>query len=180
LITLSNEQRRILVEAARAAVVATVAGTALPRLALAGLPTSSGVFVTVRIGGTLRGCLGTLDDDCILDQEVVRCAAEAASVDPRFPPVTPAELDTLTLDISVLGPLERIDPHAPAAFVIGKHGLVVEKGRSRGLLLPQVAVEWAWTPERFLQQTCIKAGLSPHAWRVDARVYRFSADVFGD
>jgi AmmeMemoRadiSam system protein A len=116
----------------------------------------------------------------MLDQEVVRCAAEAASVDPRFPPVTPAELDTLTLDISVLGPLERIDPRAPAAFVIGKHGLVVEKGRARGLLLPQVAVEWAWTPERFLQQTCIKAGLSPHAWRADARVYRFSADVFGD
>ena len=177
---ITNDQRRTLVEAARAAIVATVTGRPLQRLTLDGLPTSSGVFVTVRIAGALRGCLGTLDDECRLDREIVRCAAEAASVDPRFPPVTAEELETLAIDISVLGPLEPIDPQEPGAFVIGQHGLVVEKGRSRGLLLPQVAVEWSWTPEKFLQQTCIKAGLSPHAWRSEASVYRFSADVFGD
>ena len=178
--TLSNDQRRNVVEAARAAIVAKVAGLATPRVTLEGLPTSSGVFVTVKIDGALRGCLGTLDHECRLAEEVVRCAAEAASVDPRFSPVTPEELDALKVDVSVLGPLERIDPHEPGAIVIGEHGLVVEKGRSRGLLLPQVAVEWSWTPEKFLQQTSIKAGLSPHAWRSDAAVYRFSADVFGD
>jgi AmmeMemoRadiSam system protein A len=177
---LTDTQRRSLVETARAAIVAKVAGHVGARMKLDALPTSSGVFVTVRISGQLRGCLGTLDDDCKLDEEVVRCAAEAASVDPRFPAVTPEELDALSIEVSVLGPLERVDPHQTGAFVIGEHGLVVEKGRSRGLLLPQVAVEWSWTPEKFLQQTCIKAGLSPHAWRSDVAVYRFTADVFSD
>jgi AmmeMemoRadiSam system protein A len=178
--TLTDTERRSLIEAARAAVVSTVGGREGPRRSLDPLPTSSGVFVTVRVNGELRGCLGTLAVECQLAEETVRCATEAASVDPRFTPVMPDELAALSIEISVLGPLERIDPHDPAAFVVGTHGLVVERGRLRGLLLPQVAVEWNWTPEKFLQQTCVKAGLSPHAWRSDVAVYRFSADVFGD
>jgi AmmeMemoRadiSam system protein A len=178
--TLTDTQRRSLLEAARAAIVRTVGGVERSRPALDTLPTSSGVFVTVRVNGELRGCLGTLAVECQLAEETERCAEEAATVDPRFPPVTPDELAALSIEVSVLGPLERIDPHEAAAIVIGTHGLVVERGRSRGLLLPQVAVEWSWTVEKFLQQTCVKAGLSPHAWRADAAVYRFSADVFGD
>ena len=68
----------------------------------------------------------------------------------------------------------------PDAFTIGVHGLVVEQGLHRGLLLPQVATEWGWTREQFLRQTCVKAGLPPDAWRNGARVFRFAAEVFGD
>jgi uncharacterized protein (TIGR00296 family) len=80
----------------------------------------------------------------------------------------------------VLGPLEPIDPHDPAAIEIGRHGLVVEQGWRRGLLLPQVATEWGWDRETFLAHTCAKAGLPHDCWRTGARVFRFAADVFGD
>ena len=86
---------------------------------------------------------------------------------------------TCTVELSVLGPFERIEP-APDRFTIGVHGLMVEQGANRGVLLPQVATEWGWTPEQFLRQTCIKAGLPADAWQRDADVYRFSAEVFGD
>ena len=103
-----------------------------------------------------------------LAAEVARCAADSASEDPRFPPVAVDELPDLALEISVLGPLEAIDPR-PGAFTIGGHGLVVEQGPRRGLLLPQVATEWGWDAEQFLRQTCVKAGLPPDAWRHGAR-----------
>jgi AmmeMemoRadiSam system protein A len=148
--------------------------------ALGSEPDASGVFVTLKLRGELRGCLGTLECQRSLSDEVSRCAAQSASEDPRFPPVTPAELPELALEISVLGPLEPIDPHQPDAFTIGQHGLVVEQRSRRGLLLPQVAVEWGWTPEQFLRQTCVKAGLPADAWRQEARVYRFDAEVFGE
>ena len=67
----------------------------------------------------------------------------------------------------------------PDAFSVGEHGLVVEEGGRRGLLLPQVATEWGWTAEQFLRQTCVKAGLPPDAWRRGARLFRFEAEVFG-
>jgi uncharacterized protein (TIGR00296 family) len=112
-------------------------------------------------------------------EEVARVAISAAREDPRFEPVRPAELDDLDVEVSVLGPLEAIDPGDAGAIEIGRHGLVVEQGPRRGLLLPQVATEWGWGPEEFLSQTCAKAGLPPDAWRRGARVYRFAADVFG-
>ena len=80
----------------------------------------------------------------------------------------------------MLGPLEAIDPRDAGAIDIGRHGLVVEQGDRRGLLLPQVAPEWGWGREEFLAQTCKKAGLPPDAWKRGATVYRFGADVFGD
>jgi uncharacterized protein len=80
----------------------------------------------------------------------------------------------------VLGPLEKIDPADPEAIEIGRHGLVVERGSRRGLLLPQVAPEWGWDREEFLAHTCRKAGLPMDAWRRGADIYRFAADVFGD
>ena len=105
---------------------------------------------------------------------------EDVTEDPRFAAVTPDEAPGLSIEISVLGPLEPIDPHAPGAVVVGRHGLVVEQQDHRGLLLPQVASERGWTVEEFLRQTSIKAGLPPDAWRRDATVSRFTADVFGD
>jgi AmmeMemoRadiSam system protein A len=176
---LSDDERRSLLSIARASVVARVDGRHAPSVEKVDLPGASGVFVTVKYRGGLRGCLGTLQCQD-LASDIARCAEDAASRDPRFSPVTPAELPDLTLDISVLGPLELIDPRLPDAITIGDHGLVVEQGRSRGLLLPQVAVEQRWTREQFLRQTCIKANLPPDAWEQGARVYRFDAEVFGD
>ena len=93
--------------------------------------------------------------------------------------MTADEAPRVSIEISVLGPLEPIDPATHGAVVVGRDGLVVEQGRRRGLLLPQVASERGWTAEEFLRQTSIKAGLAPDAWRT-ATVSRFSADVFGD
>ena len=176
---LTAAQRADLLALARRAVVARVAGGPPVRPDAMDLPPASGVFVTIKRGGVLRGCLGTLEIDGRLEADVARCAADSASEDPRFAAVGRDELPDLRLELSVLGPLERIDP-SPDAFTIGVHGLVVEQGHRRGLLLPQVATEWAWTPEQFLRQTCVKAGLPPDAWQRGATVYRFDAEVFGD
>jgi AmmeMemoRadiSam system protein A len=139
-----------------------------------------GVFVTIKRDGQLRGCLGTLDELVHLGREVARCAADAATRDPRFAPVTLQELADLSVEVSVLGPLEQIDPTLPDAITLGRHGLVVVRGRRRGVLLPQVAIEWKWSVEQFLRHTCLKAELPADAWRHGALVYRFAADVFGD
>lgn len=143
-------------------------------------PEAQGTFVTIKRDGELRGCLGTLQCRATLDAEVARCAADAASRDPRFPPVLSTELQSLSIEVSVLGPLEEIDPHQPGAIVVGRHGLVAEQGHRRGLLLPQVASERGWTVDQFLAHTCVKAGLRPDAWLNAARIYRFDAIVFGD
>jgi uncharacterized protein len=181
---LTPDQKQHLIEVARRAVTGRVTDAARSgrehQTAIGSEPDASGVFVTLKLHGELRGCLGTLDCQAALSDEVARCAAQSASEDPRFPPVTRDELSELALEISVLGPLEAIDPHQPDAFTIGRHGLVVEQRSRRGLLLPQVAVEWGWTPEQFLRQTCVKAGLPGDAWQHDARVYRFDAEVFGE
>jgi AmmeMemoRadiSam system protein A len=176
---LSESERRHLVNVAREAVVARVSGLASPPTATSDLAPASGVFVTLKLDGQLRGCLGTLECSGDLAAEVARCAADAATRDPRFPPVTPTELPALTLEVSLLGPLERIEPRAADFVTIGRHGLVVEHGSHRGLLLPQVAREWEWTADEFLRQTCLKAGLAPEAWQRGATVYRFAAEVFG-
>jgi AmmeMemoRadiSam system protein A len=177
---LTEHVRHLLVALARESVSARVCGWPAPVLPEADRLMASGVFVTVKHHGQLRGCLGTLGSVENLAQEVARCAADAASVDPRFRPMSPEELDALTIDVSVLGPLELIDPFDAAAIVIGVHGLVVERGRCRGVLLPQVASERGWTCEQFVSQTCVKASLPPDAWKHGATVYRFSAEVFGD
>ena len=177
---LSEDQKRRILELARNAVTAEVMGAAVAIPESDEFPRSSGAFVTLERRGELRGCLGTLECRRGLAEEVVRCAADAASSDPRFPPVAPNELPEISLEVSVLGPLEPIDPMDPKAITIGSHGLVVEQGRRRGLLLPQVAAERAWTREEFLAQTCVKAGLPTDAWRTGAKVYRFTADVFAE
>ncbi len=147
----------------------------------AGLPThASGAFVTLKRNGELRGCLGTLECKRSLEEEVARLAASTSHEDPRFEPVRVGELVDLHFEVSVLGPLEAIDPRAPDAIVIGRHGLVVEQGPRRGLLLPQVATEWKWNRDEFLSYTCRKAGLPADAWQRGAKVYRFDAEVFGD
>ena len=178
---LTDGQKRALLLIARRAVEAEVTtGQVVVYVPLDTLPAAQGAFVTIKRRGELRGCLGTLECRASLDEEVRRCAAQAASEDPRFAPVTASELAELSIEVSVLGPIEPIDPHDPSAIGIGQHGLVVEQARRRGLLLPQVATEWGWDVAEFLAQTCVKAGLPRDAWRNGARVYRFAAEVFGD
>jgi AmmeMemoRadiSam system protein A len=177
---LTDLHKRALVRVARDSVVAQVTGLPRPHWQSSELPDASGAFVTIKCRGELRGCLGTLECRGGLGFEIIRCAADAASTDPRFTPVVRAELSELSIQVSVLGPLEQIDPADLDAITLGRHGLVVELGRHRGLLLPQVAIEWEWTREQFLTQTCIKAGLRSDAWKRGASVYRFDAVVFGE
>jgi AmmeMemoRadiSam system protein A len=176
---LTVAQKASLLKLARTSMTARVLGQLPLHTGDTAMPEAAGVFVTIKRRGDLRGCLGTLENCCRLAEAVVRCAADSASEDPRFAAVSADELPEIRLEVSILSPLERIEP-APHAFTIGVHGLVVEQGARRGLLLPQVATEWGWTPEQFLRQTCLKAGLSADAWQRGAEVYRFAAEVFGD
>jgi len=176
----TSEQQRALVEIARRAVARGVSGADPGEVPImTGLPEATGAFVTLKKHGELRGCIGTLACRRALPEEVARVAVSAALEDPRFEPVRAAELNDLDVEVSVLGPLEPIDPLDPSAIEIGRHGLVVEQGGRRGLLLPQVATEWGWDRKTFLDQTCAKAGLPRDCWRTGATVYRFAADVFG-
>ena len=176
----TEAQQRALVEIARDAVAEHVAGRKGGTPRVEDLPEASGAFVTLKKKGELRGCIGTLECRAPLAEEVARVAVCAAREDPRFEPVRASELDEIDVEVSVLGPLEEIDPFDPAAIVVGVHGLVVERGYRRGLLLPQVATELNWDREAFLAHTCLKAGLPADAWRSGAKVYRFAAEVFGD
>ncbi len=134
-------------------------------------------FVTLTSGGRLRGCIGYTEAVASLYRTVQECAVAAATEDPRFPSVTEPEVSGLRFEISVLTPLRPIEPEA---IRIGTHGLVVSQGGRRGLLLPQVATEYGWSPTAFLAHTCTKAGLPPDAWKHGAAVQSFTAEVFGE
>lgn len=138
----------------------------------------AGAFVTVRIRGQLRGCIGYPEPDLPLVEVIERCAVSAALSDPRFPPLSADEWSVVDLEVSVLGPIEPVDDIREV--VVGRHGLVVELGRRRGLLLPQVAVEWKWDSAEFVAQTCIKAGLPRDAPKNGASLFKFEAEVFGE
>ncbi len=134
-----------------------------------------GAFVTLWKAGRLRGCIGYIEPRKPLYQTVRECAMAAALQDPRFEPVQPEELPTLRVEISVLSPIFQISPEQ---VEVGRHGLMISQGRRRGVLLPQVPVEWNWDRERFLEETCCKAGLPPDAWRHGANIEAFTAQVF--
>ena len=176
----TEADRLLLLRLARDAIVAHVSGRRPPTPALSGIfGLRSGGFVTLHGGdGSLRGCIGHLEQDDLLGSVILRCAVSAASQDPRFPAVSASELPTLRIELSLLGPVEPIA--GPSAIEIGRHGLVVERGRCRGLLLPQVATEWRWDAETFLAHTCRKAGLPDEAWKRGALLWRFEAEVFAE
>ncbi len=134
-----------------------------------------GAFTTLHLHGKLRGCVGYILPVYPLYQTVAETAVAAAFRDNRFPPVTRSEAPELLVEISVLSPLFQI---APENVVTGVHGLVVSMGMQRGLLLPQVPLEWGWDRETFLAQTCRKAGLPPDAWQRGATFEAFTAEVF--
>jgi len=137
-----------------------------------------GAFVTLHVGKKLRGCVGQVEPPRSLAFTVARCAISAAREDDRFDPVQPEEVSRLTIEISVLSPPKLI---APTEIQISTHGLIVERGPFRGLLLPQVAAERHWTPEKFLSETCLKAGLAGDAWKsAETQILGFSAEVFSE
>jgi AmmeMemoRadiSam system protein A len=174
----SAEERRLLLRIAHAAVAAAVAGR---RHELPDVPPHlrepRGAFTTLHREGSLRGCIGYVIAQHPLAETVAQTAAAAALEDPRFTAVTAGELEGLDIEISVMSPLFSIRPEE---VVVGRHGLLISYGPSRGLLLPQVATEYGWDADTFLSQTCYKAGLPPDAWQRGAKIEAFTAEVFGD
>lgn len=136
-----------------------------------------GAFTTLHLQGQLRGCIGYILPADSLYKTVADAARAAAFEDPRFEPVTLSDAPKLKLEISVLSPPQ---PIRPDEVVVGRHGLIVSQGVRRGLLLPQVPLEWEWDRETFLAQTCLKAGLPPDAWQHGAQLQGFTAEVFGE
>lgn len=176
---LSSADQQRLLGLARLALEARVRRDREPVPAIDGaLAIECGAFVTIRCGEELRGCLGRISCDMRLADAVVHLAAAVADSDPRFAPVQVKELDDLHIEISVLTP-----PHDIASIAeieVGRHGLIVERGMRRGLLLPQVATEHGWDAQQFVEHTCVKAGLARDAWRHGARISVFEAQVFGE
>jgi uncharacterized protein len=146
-----------------------------------------GVFVTINTlrnnGKSLRGCIGYPYPTSPLVNAVIDNAINAATQDPRFEPLSKEELDEVVFEVTVLTPPEPVTVEKPEEYVkkikVGEHGLIVEKGYCKGLLLPQVPIEWGWGEEEFLCQCCVKAGLPPDSWLLKgAKIYRFKGIVF--
>ena len=180
--SLASRDKQLLLEVARRALIAAVERRDpfenLPDEASLRQP--AGAFVTLRCRGRLRGCIGQLapGQGQGLVHVVAYAARSAALEDPRFDPVGSHELVEIEIELSVLSQAEAI---APSQIEAGKHGLIVERGWQRGLLLPQVAIECRWGAQRFLEETCVKAGLERDAWQHSAtRILAFTADVFSE
>ena len=125
----------------------------------------------------LRGCIGYIHALKQLDETIIEMAQAAAFRDPRFPPVTKDEFDDLEIEISVLTPIREIEDINE--IEVGKHGIIIERGGYSGLLLPQVATDYGWDRETFLEHTCNKAGLPTDAWKQEGtKIKIFSADIF--
>jgi hypothetical protein len=170
--------RQQLLRLARTALEAGVRRQAAPPLPRDIAIDAFGVFVTIHHRDDLRGCLGALDCPDRIVESVARLAGAVAHEDHRFPPLCDHELKGTTIDLSLLTPPTRVCDHL--AIEVGRHGLIVQQGRHRGLLLPQVAPEYGWDRITFLSHTCLKAGLPRDAWQRGATILSFEAEVFGD
>jgi len=142
-----------------------------------------GVFCTITKGDELRGCIGIPYPIMPLINALISAAHSAATEDYRFEPITREELNEIKIEISVLTTPKLIYVEKPEQYPekikIGEDGLIIEYGPYSGLLLPQVAVEYNWTPEQFLENLCLKAGLSPGMWKTpDVKIYKFQAQIF--
>ncbi len=177
---LDGAARTELLGIARRAITQIVSGGQCPEAKSANpaLQTPQGAFVTITIGGGLRGCIGTFREDTPLYRTVAQMAVAAAREDPRFSPLTATELPQIHLEISALTPMK---PVADVREIeVGRHGLYITKGFNSGVLLPQVAAENRWDRTMFLEQTCRKAGLPKNAWQEGAKILSFEAEVFGE
>lgn len=143
-----------------------------------------GVFVTLTKHKNLRGCIGYSEPIEPLIDAVMECAVHAALNDPRFPPVEKSELKDLKIEITILTPPKLIKVNSSSQYghiiILGRDGLIVENGRDKGLLLPQVPQEWGWNETEFLEHTCEKAGLPMDAWKdiKFTKIYKFQGQIF--
>lgn len=176
-----NPQEGHLLNLARRALVASVKGQEQPKSESS---EKRGVFVTLKKDGELRGCIGFPEPVFPLEEAICKAAGSAALEDPRFPPVTPEELDSITIELSILtlpqemtcNPQER-----PQKVRVGTDGLIAENPRGRGLLLPQVPEEFSWDATEFLGHTCLKAGLPKDAWKdSETKIFTFQAKVISE
>ena len=176
---LTSGEKAELLQIARDVIEAHCRGKRIPapRASSPSLNELRGAFVTLHKDGKLRGCIGHIRGEKPLVETVAEMAEAAAFRDPRFPPVTAEEIRMLEYEISVLTPLRRISN--VEEIQVGTHGIYMKSDGCSGLLLPQVATEWGWDRETFLEHTCKKAGLPTDAWKDEnTEIYIFSADVF--
>lgn len=175
---LTHDEKRQLLSLAREAITSQISGC--PANPLTSMPDNLlqefGCFVTIKVDDKLRGCIGNLISNKPLYLLVQEMAVAAATNDPRFYPMKKNDLDNFDLEISVLSSLHRINNIED--IQVGVHGIYLEKDSHRGVLLPQVAIEYGWDRTVFLNQTCIKAGLPSNGWNEGADIYIFSAEVF--
>ncbi len=178
---LTEEEKKELLRIARRSIKAAVEELPTEKLKLTNRSflEPRGVFVTLRLKGELRGCIGYVEPRLPLAAAVEELAVKSAFEDPRFYPVSFDEVDSISIEISVLSPLKKIsDVHE---IEVGRDGLVIELGSRRGLLLPQVAVEYNWDREEFLSYTSQKAGLPSTAWKdKKAEIFSFTTDSFSE
>ncbi len=179
--SLNPGQKSFLLSLARNAIVARVKSQSinLPECEDSRLQENQGCFVTILQEGNLRGCIGNFLSEKPLYQEVASMAQTAAVQDPRFYPMQEEDLEDFSLEISVLSPLQQVEE--VEEIEVGTHGIYLEKGFARGVLLPQVATSHKWDRRTFLEQTAVKAGLEPDDWDAnETTLYRFSAEIFGE
>ncbi len=177
---LSSDDWQALAEIAHCSISSAVIKKSLPDLPpfSPSLSKPGGAFVSLYSQGELRGCVGQVENPGPLADVVAQSAISAALYDTRFSPITADEIAELKVEISILSVPERISPEA---IVVGQHGLLVMRERFKGLLLPQVAAERKWSAQRFLEETCLKAGLPRDAWSDRAtKVFGFTAEVYSE
>jgi len=178
--TLSSEDRGFLLSLARASIKAELTGEApsidVPESKV--LTARSGAFVTLHMAGALRGCIGNFTSNKPLYKNIAELARSSAFHDPRFNPLRAEELPAIDIEISVLSPLREI--RDVSEIKVGRHGIFIEKGYARGVLLPQVATENNFDRQTFLEHTCMKAGLEPNCWKSGATISVFEAEIFGE
>ena len=184
---LSSEEQKGLLSLARGSIASALSskGFTAEQPLKENFSEKRGCFVTLKKSGMLRGCIGFPYPIMPLWEAVAKAAVAAALEDPRFPPVSEDELKGISIEISVLGQPEELKDEdkekLPEKITKGKHGLIVKKGFYSGLLLPQVAEEFNFSPKQFLEEVCLKAGLPRSAWlEKGTRIYRFEAVVFGE
>ncbi len=174
----SAEERAYLLKLAHDAIDAALQGQELETTPPSDhLAEKRGAFTTLHLHGQLRGCVGYVFAVRTLARTIAETAVAAALHDTRFLPLTPEEAREIDIEISVLSPLKPIEPED---VEVGKHGLVITLGARRGLLLPQVPIEYDWDRETFLAETCHKAGLPNDAWQHGATLEAFTAEVFSE
>jgi AmmeMemoRadiSam system protein A len=178
---LTEEEQCFLLDVARMTVIEHVQSGRTPAFTADNpkLDRRRGAFVSLHEkSGTLRGCIGYIEPIKPLLQTIVEMAVACSCRDPRFHHVTPDELPNLDIEVSVLTPLRQV--RCVDEICVGEHGLMIQSGCCSGLLLPQVPAEFGWDRQRFLRETCYKAGLHADAWKdPDAKLCTFRAQVFG-